>query len=59
MSTASCTRRPIVCAPSTRRRAAARGRPRWIGAVVQQAIDPDAGGEQWHLSHPDDAPGPL
>ena len=35
----TCTRRPLVCLPSARRRSPARGGPRWIHPFPQEPAD--------------------
>ena len=35
----ACTRRPIVCLPSARRRPAARGLPRWVHPPASEWAD--------------------
>ncbi|MGY1808824.1 hypothetical protein ACI8AF_15760 [Blastococcus sp. SYSU D00669] len=35
----ACTRRPVVCLPSARRRPAGRGLPRWVHPFRQATVD--------------------
>ncbi len=55
MTAHPCTRRPIVCLPSARRRSRGGGHPLWVGTVIHR-LDTDAGDHVWESPPPDDPP---